>query len=302
MGNRRTAPIPSHWSHVRAVKWARNCKILKVLDTTSDFQEYQNEGLFQVAGKAGAKKEPFPFPTPTASQRRRQSRKAIGNTRRTQVVLCSAAYQAVAHPFALSERQTSQPPAKRQSFLFLRVTSTVKGESAWKRVGQHCAQTGQGKNSTSLQQEINCRNRCISHWLCIVNAPRLRELTSPPASHNLASGRPSHTVPQPFPRTCYITRRSHWDQPNNSRSLHGNLAYHRELHMITRKTTVAKCLPLQLQPENQWPSSEDILQAKANIWTIFWWHSKRKTETFTWNGDTFAELLLNLFWIYLHEL
>ena len=42
-----------------------------------------------------------------------------------------------------------------------------------------------------------------------------------------------------------------------------------------------------------------ILQAKANIWTIFWWHSKRKTETFfTWNGDTFAELLLNLFWMY----
>ena len=209
MGNQRTAPIPSHWSCVRAVKWARNWKILKILDATSDFQEYQNKGLFQVAGKAGAKKEPFPSPTPTAGQCRRQSGKAIGNTWRTQVVLCSAAYQAVAHLFALSERQTSQPPAKRQSFLFLRVTSTVKGESAWKCVGQHCARTGQGKTSTSLQQEINYRNRCISHWLCIVNAPRPRELTSPPASHNLASGRPSHTVPQPFPRTRYICHRLH---------------------------------------------------------------------------------------------
>ena len=92
-----------------------------------------------------------------------------------------------------------------------RVTSTVKGESAWKRVGQHWARTGQGKTSAFLQQEINRRSRSISHWLCIVNAPRPRELTSPPASHNLASGRPSHTVPQPFPRTRFITRKCHRD-------------------------------------------------------------------------------------------
>ena len=45
---------------------------------------------------------------------------------------------------------------KGKVFYFFRVTSTVKGESAWKRVGQHCARTGQGKTSAFLQQEINC--------------------------------------------------------------------------------------------------------------------------------------------------
>ena len=78
--------------------------------------------------------------------------------------------------------------------------------------GHHCAQAVKGPTSAFLQQGINHRNRCISpltlHCKCSQTERTHTASSKPqPGIRNL----PSHTVPQPFPRTL-ITRKSHRGQ------------------------------------------------------------------------------------------
>ena len=45
--------VSLHWCRARAVKWARNWKILKILDAMSDLQQYQKLSLSQSSGQKG---------------------------------------------------------------------------------------------------------------------------------------------------------------------------------------------------------------------------------------------------------
>ena len=98
------------------------------------------------------------------------------------------------------------------------------------------------------------------------NAPISKELTPPPASHNLASGRPSHTVPQPFPQTRSITRKCHRDNKYDHTGKYWHLPsdfqeYQKQcLSQVAGKTGAEKEPPLGSN-FNRW--TDQHLQGKA---------------------------------------
>ena len=165
-------PIPSHWSHARAVKWARNWKNIK------------NIGRYEWLPGV-SKPGPFSCSRPNWRKERATAREQASTVARTSIsgetplqmhreslkTSCLPFLPTGAKRSALSKRQTSQPPAKRQSFLFLRVTSTAKGKSAWKRRWPPLRSSFLRKATARPQQGTNRRNSKHSHWLCLEMLP-----------------------------------------------------------------------------------------------------------------------------------
>ena len=183
--------VSLHWCRARAVKWATNIGIFRVTS-----RSIKNSAFRKWQAKLAQRKSHHLGATSTVGQTSISREKPLqiqGVSEETsrlpscQPALSVLLFRKDGYPHRLKKAhstlarnvtETTSTITRENPGIF-RVTSTVKGESAWKRVGQHCARTGQGKTSTCLQQEINRRSRSISHWLCIVNAPRPRELASP---------------------------------------------------------------------------------------------------------------------------
>ena len=158
--------VSLHWCRARAVKWARNWKILKILDALSDLQEYQKLNLSQSSGQKG---KPEPSERQNCHGKRaialeqlqpldRPASPGKSHCKYREFPKRPAAYLPSYRRWAFRSSEKTHRPAARQwapclnlyqpkgtVFYFFRVTSRTIREIAWKCMGQHCAQAGKGR-------------------------------------------------------------------------------------------------------------------------------------------------------------
>ena len=278
--------VSLYWCHARAVKWARNWKILKVLDPPSEPQNYQRDCQSCKIGNGWPRQtlRKSHHPIATSNQRLRGKDWTL---RVTCLIKTRTSFPQKLHCHCHRKGKAATGKICHRELLLVGAKTVLE---------KHCISTkrydifrnsntiSQGNAFTSNEAKPGWRKAPPLHY----RDKSLRQtpystVFQPPTAQNpplFWESIPAGRLPTPCDWQGLQYPEKSLRQADTSTAKAINT--HGELHTMTRKTTAAKRLPSC---------------SKRSLITVtkFGLFQEKDRDFCTWNGITFAELLLNLF-------